>query len=49
MARAGKGSPFIVTNQSEAESQSEKFLDYVENPVLTDINVEFLGFDAYDV
>jgi Ca-activated chloride channel family protein len=49
MARAGKGEPFIVINQSEAEKKADKFLNYIQNPLLTDIKSSFKGFDAYDI
>jgi Ca-activated chloride channel family protein len=49
MARAGKGEPFIVTNQNEAGENADKFLDYIQSPLLTDIKTSFDGFDAYDV
>lgn len=49
MARAGKGEPFIVTKPEEAEEQAEKFFNYTQAPVLTDIKVAYDGFDAYDV
>ena len=49
MARAGKGEPFIVINQNEAKEKADKFLDYVKNPLLTDIKSHLKGFDAYDI
>ena len=49
MARAGKGEPFIVTNQNEAEEKADKFLNYIQHPLLTDIETSFRGFDAYDI
>lgn len=49
MARAGKGEPFIVINQNEAKEKADKFLDYIKNPLLTDIKSSFKGFDAYDI
>jgi len=49
MARAGRGEPFVASNQEEALKVAEKFLDYIRSPLLTDIEVEFQGFDAYDV
>lgn len=49
MARAGKGEPFIVTNQNEAKENADKFLAYIKNPLLTDIKTDFRGFDVYDV
>ncbi|MFB0505303.1 MAG: VIT domain-containing protein [Thermodesulfobacteriota bacterium] len=49
MARAGRGEPFVASNQEEALKIAEKVLDYMRSPLLTDIEVEFQGFDAYDV
>ena len=49
MARAGMGEPFVVTQQTEAAQAAQRFSDYVKNPLLTDIKVDFRGFDAFDV
>ncbi len=49
MARAGKGEPFIATNQSEAKEKADKFLNYIQHPLLTDIKTGLNGFDAYDI
>jgi Ca-activated chloride channel family protein len=49
MARAGKGEPFVVTNEKTAKEEAARFRRYVESPVLTHIKVNFDGFDAYDV
>jgi len=49
MARAGKGEPFIVVNQGEAKETADKFLNYIQHPLLTDIETNFKGFDAYDI
>jgi Ca-activated chloride channel family protein len=49
MARAGKGEPFVVTSQDEAEAAAKKFIKYIKSPVLTDIKIKYEGFDAYDV
>jgi Ca-activated chloride channel family protein len=49
MARMGKGEPFVVTGQDEAQAAADKFIKYIKSPVLTDIKVKFDGFDAYDV
>jgi Ca-activated chloride channel family protein len=49
MARAGKGEPFVVTNQKEAGETAERFAAYVKAPLLTDIQVKFQGFAASDV
>jgi Ca-activated chloride channel family protein len=49
MARVGMGEPFVIEKQEAAAAQAEKFRRYIQTPVLTDINVSFPGFDAYDV
>ncbi|MBN1521315.1 MAG: VWA domain-containing protein [Candidatus Aureabacteria bacterium] len=49
MARVGHGEPFIATNQDEAKKAAQKFVRYVHSPVLTDIELDFQGFEAYDV
>lgn len=49
MARAGKGEPFVVSNQKEAGETAEKFAAYVKAPLLTDISIKFQGFAASDV
>jgi Ca-activated chloride channel homolog len=42
-ARAGGGEPTIVTTTSEAGPAAKRFLDYVSNPVLTNIRIEAEG------
>jgi Ca-activated chloride channel family protein len=49
VAKAGLGEPFIVTNEAEAPATATKFQEYIQTPVLTDIKVKTIGFDAYDV
>jgi len=49
IARAGRGEPFIATNEAEAQAVAEDFRRYIETPLLTDIRVRYDGFDAYDV
>ncbi|MEA1928512.1 MAG: VIT domain-containing protein, partial [Candidatus Auribacterota bacterium] len=49
MARVGRGEPFVATNRKEAEETAERFTRYIESPLLTDIKVEFEGFDTYEV
>src|SRR5215831_19428587 len=49
VAKAGMGEPFIVTNESEASAMAAKFREYIQTPVLTDINIKPIGFDVYDV
>src|ERR1044072_2091531 len=48
VARAGMAEPFIVSDENEADAASDKFRQYVESPVLTDIKVRANGFDIYD-
>ncbi len=49
VARAGMGEPFIVTDEDKAQGVAAKFREYIEMPVLTDINVRAVGFEVYDV
>jgi len=49
IARAGLGEPFIVTEPTEAAEAASRLRHYIEAPVLTDIDLTFSGFDAYDV
>jgi len=49
VARAGLGEPFIVTDPAEATEAAARLRLYIDSPVLTGIEVNFLGFDAYDV
>ena len=49
VAKAGMGEPFIVTQQAEAPAIAAKFREYIQTPVLTDIQVRPIGFDVYDV
>ena len=49
MAHAGMGTPFVVTNDEQATAIAEKFRKYIQQPVLTNINIAYEGFEAYDV
>jgi len=49
VAKAGMGEPFIVTDENEAGAVAAKFREYIQTPVLTDIHVQSIGFDTYDV
>ena len=49
MAHVGKAEPFIVCKQQEARSVADKFRKYVSQPVLTNIELDFGEFIAYDV
>ena len=49
IARAGAGEPFVVTEPAEAPGAASRFRDYIAAPLLTEIQVSFEGFEAYDV
>lgn len=49
VAKAGMGEPFIVTNEAEAPAIASRFREYIQTPVLTNIQVRANGFDIYDV
>ncbi|MGE5361847.1 MAG: VIT and vWA domain-containing protein [Bacteroidales bacterium] len=49
MARVGKGLPFVVLDQGEAEAAATRFVDYIDAPLLTQVDVRFNGFAAYDL
>lgn len=49
IAKTGQGEPFIVTDEEEAAETAERFKTYIQSPVMTDIAVQFEGFDTYDV
>jgi Ca-activated chloride channel family protein len=49
VARAGMGEPFVVTQEAEAPLIAAKFREYIQTPVLTDIQIRSIGFDTYDV
>jgi Ca-activated chloride channel family protein len=49
VAKAGMGEAFVVTQAAEAPAIADKFREYIQSPVLTDIQVRANGFDIYDV
>lgn len=49
IAKTGQGEPFVVTEKEDASETAERFKTYIQSPVLTDIQVDFSGFDVYDV
>ncbi len=49
MAKAGMGEPFVVTKPEDAPCTAIKFRKYVSAPVLTNIKINYNGFDAYDI
>jgi len=49
MAHAGMSEPFILLTPEHAAEQAEKFRNYINYPVLTQIKKSFTGLDVYDV
>jgi Ca-activated chloride channel homolog len=49
VAKAGMGEPFVVTGEAEAPAIAAKFKEYIQTPLLTDLQVRAIGFDIYDV
>jgi len=49
MARVGLGEPLIITDPGEALTKANKFREYIQSPVLTDIELDFGKFEVYDV
>ena len=49
LARAGQGEPFVVTEPQSAPAAAQRFKAYIQAPLLTGIELDFDGFDAYDI
>ena len=49
MAHVGNTDPIVVTSESRAREAFLKFTKLVSGPVLTNIELDFGGFDAYDL
>ena len=49
LARAGFGEPFVVTKKDEAPQTAARFREYIQTPVLTGIDIDYVGFEVYDV
>lgn len=49
LARAGAGEPFVATGPAEARARAKEFREYIDSPVLTNVTVEYDGFDTFDV
>ena len=49
VAKAGLGEPFVIEDESQAAETAARFREYIESPVLTDIDVRADGFEIYDV
>jgi len=49
MAHAGMSESFVITDGNQAAAVADKFRDYVQNPVLTNIHLSYSGLNTYDV
>ena len=49
MAHVGMGEPFIISKPGEADAQAGKFRKFIQHPVLTNIKVNYNGFEVYDI
>ncbi|WP_295548948.1 VIT and VWA domain-containing protein [uncultured Pseudacidovorax sp.] len=49
LARAGRGEPFVITDERQAPEQAARFRRMVESPVLTGLKARFEGLEVYDV
>jgi Ca-activated chloride channel family protein len=49
MARAGLGEPFVVMHPQQAAAAADRLRAYIEQPVLTDIHVDFQNLSAVEV
>ncbi len=49
MAHVGMGEPLIITAPEGAQDKAEDFRQYISQPVLSQVKVEFEGFEAYDI
>lgn len=49
IAGCGLGESFIVTDSEDAAESAVNFRTYIEAPLLTDISLNCIGFDVYDV
>lgn len=49
IAYVGEGESFVVTDLGNADETADTFKEYIERPVLTNIETTFEGIDVYDV
>jgi Ca-activated chloride channel family protein len=49
LANAGQGEPFIVTDPDKAQNEANRLRSYIASPVLTNIKIDYNGFDVYDI
>ncbi|MCI8660587.1 MAG: VWA domain-containing protein [Lachnospiraceae bacterium] len=49
IAKAGEGEAFVVTDSKDASDTANRFRTYIQAPLLTDIQITYDGFDAYEI
>ena len=49
IAYVGEGEDFVVTDLADTDDTADRFKTYLENPFLTNIEVDFEGIEVYDV
>ncbi len=49
MAHIGRGEPLIITDLQYAKAKARKFREYIQRPILSNIEIEFSGIEVYDV
>jgi Ca-activated chloride channel homolog len=49
MAHVGLGEAFVIEKQEKAEAEAARFRNMIQSPVLTQVKVDFDGFQTYDV
>lgn len=49
IAHVGMGEPLVITKPEGADKQAEKFRQYINSPVLTNVKAEFGTFETYDI
>jgi Ca-activated chloride channel family protein len=49
LAHIGQGEPFVVTEPDEANAAAERFRQYIEAPVLSHIEIQYEGWEVYDL
>ncbi len=49
MAHVGMGEPLVITQLEGADKQAEKFRQYINSPVLTNVKADFGTFETYDI
>lgn len=49
IANVGLGEALILIDQNKAKEKADAFREYIQSPVLTQVDVKFTGFEAYDV